>query len=601
MENSRRKQRLFAQRPKVREARFLPSFRKKDTDPDEDREEVEGGPPLADLIKGKGKGKGKAVVVNGPLFTIVTTVGPEVTRTIVATSVLTLEPSPPPPPPPPPPPTTTPTPAAAPEPTKALTPLFPVPVLPVQTLTPLVPTRIETQTPQESSSSLVESSSSLIESSSSLVESSTTLVEPSSTTADVAVDVPTTFSTVTIPPGGSTPYAGGSSPEATNGPTGLPAPILSRLSSGQVAGIVAGTAVGFIIILGALLFAMRKWRFGFFRRQNPDGSPSSSQRRMRLSSIFTRNNSPSRQFGYSAYATADRRYSSSTASPFLDRPRQVLAGWLDRVTQLLPTSRAHRTEPMPVVSEKAPPYYGAILTKPKPSRRNLMGRMKDRLPISRPIPPPVPPHDIESSAHYPPPPTITMTPPAEPPRRSIGSIVSTIFNIRRSQGPTPPPKTKGFLAPSTRGRGTPTSDDSTPGAYIFRQSGTSDLSGWTGPATRTSRTDSGAFIAPTALSPPLTHPRYAFGGTERDPFGRVVVRSPIAAGDRRRTVRFSMQRVDSSGQVAGHGRVRVDTSPTSGSGSGSGNLTGSEYARSGTRASLVSDDSGEREREENRI
>jgi hypothetical protein len=241
MENSRKKQRLFAQRPKVREARFLPFFQKKDADPNEDGEEAEGGSSLADLIKGKGKGKGKgkAVVVNGPLFTIVT-VGSEVTRTIVATSVLTLEPSPPPPPPPPPP-TTTPTSAAAPEPPKTLTPIVPVPALPVQTLTPLVPTRIETQTPQESSSSLVESSSSWVESSSSLVESSATLAEPSSTTADVAVDVPTTFSTVTMP-SGSTPYAGGWSPEATNGPTGLPAPVLSRLSSGQVAGIVAGTA-----------------------------------------------------------------------------------------------------------------------------------------------------------------------------------------------------------------------------------------------------------------------------------------------------------------------------------------------------------------------
>lgn len=337
---------------------------------------------------------------------------------------------------------------------------------------------------------------------------------------------------------------------------------------------------------------MRKWKFGFFRQQNPDGSPLSSQRRMRLSSMFTRSNSPSRQFGYSAYATADRRYSSSTASPFLERPRQVLAGWFDRVVQLLP-SRAHHTGPMPVISEKAPPYYGAIITQPKPSHRNLMSRMRDRLPISRPIPPPIPSHDIENP-HYPLPPTITMTPPTEPPRRSIGSIVSTIFNIRRSQGPTPPPKTKGFLAPSTRGR---TSDDSTPGAYIFRGSGTSDLSGWTGPATRTSHTDSGAFIAPTALSPPLTHPRYAFGGTERDPYGRVVVRSPIAAGDRRRTVRFSMQRVDSEGRVESHGRVRVDGSPTSGSGSGSGGLAGSEY----TRASLESFDSGEREREENRI
>lgn len=311
---------------------------------------------------------------------------------------------------------------------------------------------------------------------------------------------------------------------------------------------------------------------------------------MRLSSIFTRNHNPSQQFGYSAYATADRRYSSSTASPFLKRPRQALADWFDRAIQLLP-SRAYRTEPMPVLSEKAPPYYGAIITKPKSSHRNLMNRMRDRLPISRPIPPPIPPHDIESNPQYPPPPTIAMTPPIDPPRRSIGSIVSTIFNIRRSQAPTPPPKTKGgFLAPSTRGR--TSDDDSTPGAYIFRQSGTSDLSGWTGPATRTSHTDSGAFIAPTALSPPLTHPRYAFGGTERDPFGRVVVRSPIAAGDRRRTVRFSMQRVGEEGRVESHGRVGVDVSPTSGSGT-----TRSEC----TRGSLESFDSGEREGGENRI
>jgi len=241
MENSRNKQRLFAQRPKVREARFLPFFQKKDSDPNEDGEEAEGEFSRADLIKGKGKGKGKgkAAVVNGPLFTTVT-VGSEVTRTIVATSVLTLEPSPPPPPPPPPP-TTTPTSAAVQEPPKTLTPPVPVPALPVQTLIPLVPTRIETPAPQESSSSLVESSTSLVESSSSLAESSTTLVEPSSTTALVVVDIPTTFSTVTVP-SGSTPYAGGWSPGATNGPTGLPAPVLSRLSSGQVAGIVAGTA-----------------------------------------------------------------------------------------------------------------------------------------------------------------------------------------------------------------------------------------------------------------------------------------------------------------------------------------------------------------------
>lgn len=233
MDNSRKKQRLFAPRPKIREARFLDFFRKKDSDPDEGNEEGEEGSSLSDLIKGKGKGKGKAVVVNGPLFTIVTTVSPEVTRTIVATSVLTLEPSPPPPPPPPP--ATTPTSTAVQEPPRTLTPIVPVPVLPVQTLTPLVPTRSEKQTPQESSSSLVESTSSL-------VESTTTLNEPSSTTADIAVDVPTTFSTATMPPGGSTPYAGGWSPEATNIPTGLPAPVLNRLSSGQVAGIVAGTA-----------------------------------------------------------------------------------------------------------------------------------------------------------------------------------------------------------------------------------------------------------------------------------------------------------------------------------------------------------------------
>lgn len=231
MDNSRKKQRLFAPRPKVREARFLDFFRKKDSDPQEGNEEGEGGSSLSDLIKGKGKGKGKAVVVNGPLFTIITTVSPEVTRTIVATSVVTLEPSPPPPPPPPPPPTST----AVQEPPKTLTPIVPVPVLPVITLTPLVPTRSETQAPQESSSSLVESSSSL-------VESTTTLTEPSSTTADIAVDAPTTFSTVTMPPAGSTPYAGGWSPEATDMPTGLPAPVLNRLSSGQVAGIVAGTA-----------------------------------------------------------------------------------------------------------------------------------------------------------------------------------------------------------------------------------------------------------------------------------------------------------------------------------------------------------------------
>lgn len=235
MENSRKKQRLFAQPPKVREARFLDFFRKKDSDPEEGNEDGEGGSSLSDLIKGKGKGKGKAVVVNGPLFTIITTVSPEVTRTIVATSVLTLEPSPPPPPPPPPPPATTPTSTVVQEPPKTLTPIVPVPVLPVQTLTPLVPTRSETQAPQESSSSLVESSSSL-------EESTTTLTEPSSTTADIAVDVPTTFSTATMPLVGSTPYAGGWSPEATNVPTGLPAPNLSRLSSGQVAGIVAGTA-----------------------------------------------------------------------------------------------------------------------------------------------------------------------------------------------------------------------------------------------------------------------------------------------------------------------------------------------------------------------
>lgn len=245
---------------------------------------------------------------------------------------------------------------------------------------------------------------------------------------------------------------------------------------------------------------------------------------------------------------------------------------------------------MPVISEKAPPYYGAIITQPKPSHRNLINRMRDRLPTSRPIPPPIPPHDIEN----PPPPTITMTPPTDPPRRSIPSIVSTIFNIRRGQAPTPPPKTKnGFLAPSTRGR-TSDSSSTTPGAYIFRQSGTSDLSGWTGPATRTSHADSGAFIAPTALSPPLTHPRYAFGGTERDPFGRVVVRSLVAAGEgRRTTVRFSMQRVGEGGRVESGGRV--DVSPTSGT--RSERLAGSEY----TRASLESFDSGEREREENRI
>lgn len=73
-----------------------------------------------------------------------------------------------------------------------------------------------------------------------------------------------------------------------------------------------------------------------------------------------------------------------------------------------------------------------------------------------------------------------------------------------------------------------------------------------------------------------------------------MVRSLVAAGEgRRTTVRFSMQRVGEGGRVESGGRV--DVSPTSGT--RSERLAGSEY----TRASLESFDSGEREREENRI